>query len=97
HDPTTVRDRAVGDRELERIGLEVTLPDGEVDVVAGRPRPVGEVLAEQPVAPGGRWHEATELPRKVDPRGVPEAEPPSPFLDDVAALLVGEEPEPVEE
>ena len=88
HDAPAVGDRAVGDRHLERVGLQVALPDGEVDVVAGRPGPVGEVLAEQAVAPRGRRHEAGDLAGEVDPGRMAEPEPARPLLDDVAAVLV---------
>src|SRR4051812_30689058 len=37
HDAAVVLDRGVGDRHLQRRGLEVALADGEVDVVADRP------------------------------------------------------------
>ena len=42
-DRAAVRDRRVDDRELERRDLHVALADGEVLVVADRPRPVGAV------------------------------------------------------
>ena len=39
HDRATVGDRRVGDGHLQRRGLDVTLADGELNVVANRPRP----------------------------------------------------------
>ena len=92
-----VRDRAVGDRHLQRVGLQVTLADGEVDVVARCPGPVGQLLAEEAVSPGRRGHEAADLTGKVDPGRVAEAEAARPLLDDVAAALVRHQPESVEE
>jgi len=42
----------VGHRHLQRIGFEVSLADGQVDVVADGPGTVGQVLCIEPVAPG---------------------------------------------
>ena len=57
-DLAAVGDRRVGDRHLQRVGLQVALADGEVDVVADRPRPVGELALldadrpRRPASPG---------------------------------------------
>ena len=41
HDGAPVPDRRIGDRHLQRIGLQIALADGEVHVVAVGPGPVG--------------------------------------------------------
>ena len=52
-----VGQRRVGDGHLQRRGLQVALADGEVDVVAHRPRAVGELCScrKQAVAPLPAW------------------------------------------
>ena len=47
HDLAAVGDRRVRDRHLQRVGLDVALADGEVDVVADRPRPVANRSAQE--------------------------------------------------
>src|SRR6185436_13977599 len=48
HDAAAVLDRPVGDRHLQRRGLEVALADREVHVVADRPRAhVGDAAADE--------------------------------------------------
>ena len=50
-DGAAVAERRVGDRHLQRVGLQVALPGGELDVVAGRPGPVGFAFLVELVAP----------------------------------------------
>ena len=50
-DRAAVGDRRVGDRHLQRVGLQVALAGGELDVVAGRPGPVGFAFLVELVAP----------------------------------------------
>ncbi len=80
HHRAAVGDRRVGDRHLQRVGLQVALADGEVDVVARRPLAVGELLAVELVAPGGGRDQPLGLGRQVDPGRLPQAQlaPPSP-------------------
>ena len=97
HDAAAVGDGAVGDRHLERVGLQVALAHGQVDVVARAPGPVGEVAAEQAVAPLGRRHQAGALAGKVDPGRAAEPEAVGPLLDHLAALLVRHQADAIEE
>src|SRR5205807_6909606 len=83
-DGAAVRDRRVRRRKLQWGHLDVALADGEVDVVADRPRAARAVLdavrvvlvqlAEEGVAPLGARDETLVLRRQVDARVVAEAE-----------------------
>ena len=79
-DRAAVGDRRVGDRHLQRVGLQVALADREVDVVARRPGPVGELFPVELVAPGGGRQQARRLARQVDPGLSPDPELVRPAL-----------------
>ena len=85
HDLASVGDGRVGDSELKRRRLDVALADGQVDVVADRPRPpVGDPAARNMVfvlagrlnrvdmrAPARRRQVAPDLTAEVDPGRAP--------------------------
>ena len=50
-DGAAVGERRVGDRHLQRVGLQVALAGRQLDVVAGRPGPVGFAFLVELVAP----------------------------------------------
>ena len=62
-----VAERRVGDRHLQRVGLQVALADRQLDVVAGRPGPVGVAFREELVAPLFARHQAFALAGQVEP------------------------------
>ncbi len=81
-------ERRVGDRKLERSGKEITLADGEVDVVAHRPGAIGVAVFEQLVAPLGRGDAADGLAWHVESGHVAEAERLRPVLDELVSVVV---------
>src|SRR5919108_294714 len=76
-DGAAVRERAVGDGELERRHLEQALADREVDGLARVPDRVARLQALQ--VPGSRDRTA-RLPREIEARRVADAEQPCPPL-----------------
>src|SRR3954454_15152511 len=88
NDIAAIADCGVGDRHLERIGLQITLPDREVDVVADRPRARGLTLFEQLVTPLWRRQEPRNLPWEVDSGRLSDPELRGPLLLGVTLSLV---------
>ena len=60
-DRAVVAERGVGDRQLQRVGLQVALAGRQLDVVAGRPGPFGVAFGEEFVAPLPARHQAFDL------------------------------------
>ena len=84
-------------RHLDRGGLEVALADREVDVVAHRPRPIRQVLAEEPVAPCRGGQEPAELTGQIDAGWPADAQPVRPLLQCLGPAVVDARTERVEE
>ena len=112
HDAAAVGDRGVGDRHLQRRGLQVALADREVDVVADRPRAlVGDAAGRDLAAllardlraragrraTGGRGSCRRPRPGRSMPVGRPKPELARPRLDDLALEAVHVAAERVEE
>src|SRR5207253_973417 len=76
-DRSAVRERAVGDGELEGCHLEQALADREVDRLAGIPDRVARLEA---LEVRGRGDGAAGLRRQVDARRVTDAEQSRPAL-----------------
>ena len=80
HHGAAVGDRRVGDRHLQRVRLQVALPGGQLDVVAGRPGPFGFAFLVELVAPLLARHQAFGLLRQVDPGGTADPQLARPAL-----------------
>src|SRR5205085_5296393 len=90
-DRAAVRERRVGDGELERCDRELALPDGEVDRVTLVPDPLPGLL-EGPLQPRRGGDEAGGLARDVEAGGMPDAEATRPILHvEMPPLLLGVE------
>ena len=79
-DGAAVGQGRVGDRHLQRVGLQVALPGRQLDVVAGRPGPFGIAFGGELVAPVLRRQQAFVGARQVDPGRPSDAERVRPVL-----------------
>ncbi len=95
HDRAAVGDRRVGDGHLQRVGLEVALAGGQLDVVAGRPRPFGFAFLVELVPPLLGGEQPFGGARQVDAGRPPDPELVRPVLE--VAGVPHPQPERVEE
>ena len=80
HHGAAVGQGRVGDRHLQRVGLQVALAGRQLDVVAGRPGAFGFAFRVEAVAPLLAGQQAFRLLGQVDPGRPPDPEHVRPVL-----------------